>query len=183
LRRNVSGSNLKRTGTGSETGDREGRATAVDMISEDLVAMLESGAGLLVGTVSADGTPRPTRAWGIRFEEDGRIRVVVSGDDVVTLDNLVDGLVAVTGADVRDFRSVQLKGRVLEVAPPDADDLELAARHTDLMFTAIHEVDHTEPELQQRLLPSRLVTIVVEPDTGFDQTPGPGAGSVLGSPS
>jgi len=172
---------MNRHGIGN--GDPRCRSTVVDMLSDDLVTMMESGAALLVGTVSRDGVPRATRGWGIRFESDGRLRVVITGDDPVVHDNLVAGPVAVTGADVRDFRSVQVKGRVVELAPPDPDDLELAAHHADLMFTAIWETDHTEIELQQRLLPSRLSTIVVVPDTGYDQTPGPDAGSSLGTSS
>jgi hypothetical protein len=149
------------------------------MISNDEMTMLRSGAGLVIGSVSATGEPRAGRGWGIRFLDDGAVRVVVTADDPVLFDDLEGGLVAVTGADVRTFRSIQLKGRVRLVEPPTEDDLALAAEQTDLFFSAIWETDRTEFELQRRLLPRRMIALEFVPSSGFDQTPGPDAGLAL----
>lgn len=152
------------------------------MISNEEVEMLEAGAALLIGSVSRDGVPRAARAWGIRFLDDGRVRVVAAADDV-TLANLRDGPVAITGADVVTLRSIQLKGRVVKVEPPSEDDLELSATHVERMFTGIWETDRTPLELQERLLPPQMVVIELDPTASFDQTPGPRAGTELGGSS
>ena len=49
----------------------------------ELVMILETGAGLVVGTVSADGEPRADRAWAASVvdADSRRLRFVMSADD------------------------------------------------------------------------------------------------------
>lgn len=146
--------------------------------------VLESGAALLVGTVRPDGVPHAVRAWGLTLEraEDGSVRgarVVVGADDPVAVAALGSGPVAVTCADVPTLRSVQVKGRVLAVVEPTADDLEVAERQTRAFLQDIHDTEHTRFELLERMLPASRTTIVITIESGFDQTPGPGAGTPL----
>ena len=81
-----------------------------------------------------------------------------------------------TGADVRTLRSVQLKGRVRLVEPPVADDLALAAEHSQRFFDAVIAVDGLSPDLLRRMLPYEVVCVELEIDEQFDQSPGPAAG-------
>lgn len=148
---------------------------------EALSSMLDSGVGLLVGTCDASGVPRAGRAWGIRPDGD-RVRVVVGADDPILIANADQRVVAITGADVRNLRSTQLKGRVVVITEPDEADLAVADANTDCFLTAIRETDGTPYELTSRLLPRRMVTIVIDVSAGFDQTPGPEAGSPLPEP-
>jgi hypothetical protein len=98
-------------------------------------------------------------------------------DDEVTVDNVAPGaIVAVTGADVRTLRSVQLKGCVRLVEPPVADDLALAAEHSQRFIDAVTAVDGLSPDLLRRMLPYEVVCVELEIDDRFDQSPGPAAG-------
>lgn len=144
-----------------------------------LFSLVDSGVGLLFGTSDSDNVPRGTRAWGVRVVGDGLLRVTFGADDEVVVANASRGAVAVTGADARELRSAQLKGRVLSVEEPDEVDLATAAEQTDLFFQAVHETDHDEIDLLRRLLPTRMLAAVVEVSDAFDQTPGPNAGSAV----
>ena len=95
----------------------------------ELMNIMETGAGLIVGTVSADGWPRADRAWAVSLvdAETRRVRFVMSADDAAVVDNLQSGRVSLTGAEVSTYQSIQLKGRpvvVLEVVVETADQLE-----------------------------------------------------------
>ena len=144
--------------------------------------MIEDGAGLVVGTVGDDGEPRATRAWSVTVADPtaGRVRVVVGADDPVTVANLrVGAAVAVNGADVRTFRSVQLKGRVAAVVDAGTADLEAARVQSDRFLQAVHDTDGNPLEQLRRILPINVVVIEMTVDEMFDQTPGPEAGGPL----
>jgi hypothetical protein len=153
----------------------------------ELIALIEAGSGLVVGTVGADGEPRAIRAWGASLLDEAgqRVRVVMSGDDPVTTTNLAaTGTIALTAADVRTFRSVQFKGRVVATSAPTPADLELAARGTEAFFRAVNETDGDPLEQLQRLLPHAMLAVEFVVDEVYDQTPGPRAGTPVpqGSP-
>lgn len=145
------------------------------------MAMIDAGAGLVVGTVSADGEPRVVRAWAtaVLDRDPLRIRVVMGADDETVVGNLAPGVVAVTGADVRTLRSVQLKGRVAAVEPATADDLQLLDEHAGRFFEAVHDVDGLPASLMRRMLPHRVIAFEVAVDETYDQSPGPTAGTTV----
>lgn len=145
---------------------------------ESLSCLLDDGVGLLLGTSDARGVPLGDRAWGIRTSDRG-LRVVVGADDSRLLDNIEGRIVAVTGADVREFRSVQLKGRAIALEEPDEDDIAAADQQSLAFLTGIEETDGTPYALTSRILPRRMMTVVVDVREGFDQTPGPTAGEPL----
>jgi hypothetical protein len=149
---------------------------------EALSCLLDGGVGILVGTSDAAGVPRAGRAWGLRMDDD-RLRAVIGGDDPALVANLDGRMVAITGAEVRTLRGAQLKGRVLAVVEPDVLDLEAADAQTEAFLTGIEDTDGTPYHLTSRMLPRRMVTIVVDIVEGYDQTPGPGAGQPLLEPA
>ncbi len=144
-----------------------------------LLSLVDKGVGLLLGTTDEHHVPRGTRAWGVRVIGDRVIRVTFGADDAVVVANASSGTVAITGADVRELKSAQLKGRVLRVVEPDPADLDVAATQTELFLTAIHETDFHDLQVLQRILPGRMLSADVEIDDAFDQTPGPTAGATL----
>lgn len=146
-----------------------------------LSCLMHEGGGLLVGTTDGAGVPRGTRGWGLRLDADGHLRVTVSADDPVIVENLSDGVVALTAADVRTLRSAQLKGRIVGVEEPDDIDRVVTDEQTATFLQAIVETDGYSPAVLRRIVPDRLLTIVVEVSSGFDQTPGPTAGVELGA--
>ncbi len=148
----------------------------------ELVEILETGAGLVVGTVSADGEPRADRAWAAMVvdADSGRVRFVMSADDQAVIDNLQSATVSLTGAEVSTYQSVQLKGRPLVVEAPTAADVELARLQSETFFEAVHRTDGNPVESLRRMLPQRMVAVEMIVEESFDQTPGPSAGSAIG---
>jgi len=147
----------------------------------ELTTILESGAGLVVGTVSTDGTPRADRAWSASVvdADSRRLRFVMSADDLAVVDNLQGAMVSLTGAEVVTYRSVQLKGRPVAIEAPTAADVELARLHSERFFDAVHRSDGNPVESLRRMLPHRMVAVEMVVEESFDQTPGPSAGSAL----
>ena len=131
-----------------------------------LIELVGVGASLVVGTVSADGEPRATRGWAVQVvdERTRRIRVVMGGDDQVSVENLKNGRVALTGADVRTLRSVQLKGRVVSTEPATPDDILVVADHSGAFFRAVHATDGMPIALLERLLPTTVLAVEFEVD-------------------
>jgi len=145
------------------------------------MSMIEAGAGLLIGTVTADGAPRGVRAWAawVVDPDEQRLRVVFTGDDPVVVGSIEGRKVAMTAANVRNLRSVQLKGRVVSVEQPTPADLEITESQTQCFFTAVHESDGNPIELLRVMLPSTHLALEMIVDEQYDQTPGPTAGSAL----
>jgi hypothetical protein len=153
-----------------------------DSPAPDLDAFLESGCSSIVGLVTATGEPFATRAWGTKvIDEPFRLRVLVGAGQLAaagrgpTLDEPF--AIAVTGADVRTLRSVQVKGTTVALEPAGAEDIERSARYCDEFAEAVQETDGVRRELMDRLVPLDLIACTVEVAEVFDQTPGPGAGA------
>jgi predicted pyridoxine 5'-phosphate oxidase superfamily flavin-nucleotide-binding protein len=153
------------------------------VIDEGLRAFLERGGASVVGTVADDGTPHAQRAWGCTVVDPATVRVLLDGGDAVLRQHLeAGGRLALTCADVRDLRSVQLKGRVLSVDDePTADDLARCHAQNEQLFTDIEQTDHYPRELAARMVPTRYVVAVVSVEELYDQTPGPAAGRPVGT--
>ncbi len=147
----------------------------------ELVTILETGAGLVVGTVSAEGEPRADRAWAASVvdADSRRLRFVMSADDPAVVDNLQSGTVSLTGAEVSTYQSVQLKGRSLVVEAPTAADVELVSVQSETFFEAVNRTDGNPVESLRRMLPHRMVAVEMIVEESFDQTPGPSAGTAL----
>ena len=153
-----------------------------EVIDQGLAAFLERGGAMVIGTVSADGSPHAQRGWGCSVVGPDRVRVLLDASDDDLRDHVADhGPIAITSADVRTLRSVQLKGRVLAVEPAGPDDLQRCEAHNDELFTDIQETDFYPRELTERMVPPGYVVAVVEVEEVFDQTPGPGAGARVGT--
>ena len=151
------------------------------MIDEALSAFLERGGAMIVGTASSDGEPHAQRGWGCSVVDPVTIRVLVDATDAVGRSHLgPGGRIAVTSADVRDLRSVQVKGSSLGLEEPAPDDLERCAAHNDELFADIGETDFIPRALSERMIPPGYVVCVVRVEEVFDQTPGPGAGAPVG---
>lgn len=153
------------------------------MIDEALRAFLERGCAMVVGTVAADGTPHAQRAWGCGVVGASSVRVLLDGADPVLREHVAgSGRIAITCADVRTLRSVQLKGRVVEVDDePTVDDLGRCDEHNEELFTDIEQTDYFPRALTERMVPPVYVVVVVEVEELYDQTPGPSAGAPVGA--
>lgn len=154
------------------------------MFDDETTAFLLSGCALIIGTVMADGEPHAGRGWGLDITVDcddrAEVRLLLDADDTTTIELAgAGGAMAITAANVRTLRSVQLKGRSLGLAAPEAGDDDRVRRYVDQFFTDIEDTDGTSPELLAAFEPGRFVACSVEIIERYDQTPGPGAGAPI----
>jgi hypothetical protein len=142
------------------------------------MSILAAGTSLIVGTVGPDGEPRATRAFALVVVDATAdvIRLVVSADDPLLLVHLETGVIAITAADVRTLRSVQLKGRIVGVEATSEEDRSVMADHSGRFFQAVHETDGHDLSAIRQLLPLQTLSVEVAVDEVYDQTPGPEAG-------
>lgn len=148
------------------------------MIDQALTAFLERGCAMVIGTVSSDGVPHAQRGWGCSVTGPTTLRLLVDSSDPVLLEHVGSGgRIAVTSADVRDLRSVQIKGRVTHVEPATAADLDRCEEHNEELFADIQQTDFFPRRLTERMVPPGYLVAVLEVEELFDQTPGPGAGA------
>ncbi len=152
------------------------------MIPRDLFDFIHSGVSMLVGTRDARLCPEAMRAVGARVEADGaRLTVFVpEATGARTLANaLENGRVAMCCSRPADHKTIQVKGRLLEVAPTGPEERALVERYRFAFAATLAEVG-----LPQRVTlrlahwPCHALRIAVE--SVFVQTPGPGAGEPLG---
>jgi hypothetical protein len=158
------------------------------MLDVALTEFLGRGVSLIVATVDADGAPFATRGWAVTPLSRHRARLLVAADDAPAFapagGTAARGTaIAVTIADVRTYRAVQLKGRSVDVEPATDEDRATVAAGVDRFATAVAQTDGTPRHLLDRLVPGAFVACTVEVDAVYDQTPGPGAGARVTDPS
>lgn len=155
------------------------------MIDADLAALLESGCSTIVGLLTPSGEPYATRGWGTEVLDGDplRIRVLVGAGAFAAVGLLPgDGAtfaIAVTGANVRTLRSVQLKGSAHDLEAPTAADLERSRAYCEAFFGDVKAVDGIARAMMDRLVPADLLALTVDVTELYDQTPGPTAGSAI----
>jgi len=145
----------------------------------ELADIIASGSSALVGTRTASLRPDCTRAAGIRVEPGGRELTLFLPDatSARTLANLRDNrAIAAVFTRVVDHRSIQAKGRAVEIRPADEADREAVERYM-AAFTEAVAVLGCPARLTRRMAtwPCHAVRMTV--DALFVQTPGPGAGA------
>jgi hypothetical protein len=150
-------------------------------ISDDLKTFLEAGASVLVGTRSGELVPDGVRAWGPRVSADKTsVEVFVDRPSAATcVSNLRDnGRVAVCFTEVTTNRSVQLKGRCVEVGDPQASDWPVVDAHRQGFTDQVGDLGFPA-NMVRNMWSTQVVKIRFVIEDVFDQTPGPKAGRPL----
>ena len=151
------------------------------VIDGELKSFLESGLVVSVGTRSSDLIPNGVRGWGPRISEDGNgVELFIDRPAAASaISNLRDnGRIAVVFVKVDTNRSVQIKGRCVEVGDPQAGDWAQIERHRAAFIVAVSQ--HGFPQnLVRNLWSTQVVKVRFVIDDIFDQTPGPAAGRPL----
>lgn len=151
------------------------------VLSPELVDFMESGVSMLVAGRDAALRPHCVRGMGARVEADQASATVFVVDAIAgpVLASLADNArVAVALSRPIDHRTLQLKGRVLEVRPSTADEQALQERYLAGFVEQLYCVGFSRRVVRRlRLGPSTAVRFAIE--QVFDQTPGPGAGRAL----
>jgi hypothetical protein len=151
----------------------------------DLVAMMARGVSVIVASHDAALRPNLMRAVGSRIEEDGAITVYLARRQSrqVVQDLAATGHIAVVFSEPSTHRSVQLKATRVDMRSAEARDAPVLERYREAMEREIQQVGFAPP-LTRAMLAHRLddlVAVRFTPEQAFDQTPGPRAGTPLGS--
>ena len=155
-------------------------------LPSELVAIMARGVSVIVASRDAALRPSLMRAVGSRVEADGRdITLYLSRPQSRQLvqDLAATGHIAVVFSVPSTHRSVQLKASRVEMRNADADDAPVLARYLASMENEVQQVGFAPP-LTRAMLAHRLDDVVAvrfTPEQAFDQTPGPRAGTALGS--
>jgi len=147
----------------------------------DIGDLVREGVAVVVATRDAELRPELSRAWGPALSEDGeRLTVSVEAPrGSATARNLVAGSpVVATLARLASRTTVQLKGAVVAVAPPDADRVAAVAAHAD-GFVAETAVVGVPEAIARGLIGPELLSVTIAVAERSDETPGPGAGRPL----
>ncbi len=148
---------------------------------EEVMALVEGGVLITLGTRDAALRPTSARAYGARVQPD-RASVTVFVPEAVAgrcLANLRDnGRVAISFSNPLDARSVQVKGRLLGARPMRPEDEAAQGRYHAALSQALTWVGVPGATLR-RIAYAPSVAIDVAIEEIFDQTPGPGAGQLI----
>jgi predicted pyridoxine 5'-phosphate oxidase superfamily flavin-nucleotide-binding protein len=152
------------------------------MIPDSIVALLQTGISVMVGTRDASLMPECTRAWGIHTAADRRTVTILLSKAIAgkTIENLREnGKIAVTCTRPTDHITCQLKGQVRSMKSVTSVDRETSKRwHREFMaeLTAIG----VPSTLGEAWIAEPTVAVEMTVTDVFDQTPGPGAGKRIG---
>jgi hypothetical protein len=158
------------------------RSSGEPALGPELAALVQSGVAVGVGTRDDDLKPAFSRGWGPEVAADGRtvtLCVSAPAGSPTRADLEGNGAIAVTFTLPTVARSVQVKGRAGEVREPEPHELERAERHLRAFIVEAEQVG-ARAELARRMFGDRdFVTVTLEIDEVYDQTPGPKAGRRL----
>jgi hypothetical protein len=151
------------------------------LIPDELIPFCESGVSVQVGTRDGQLVADSLRAYGLRVEPGGKQVTVFLPDSTAgqALANLRDnGRIALCLARIADHRTIQLKGRSLDVRPASGDDLVVIRTYRARLAEALATIGlPTRLGFRLSHWPAHAVRFEVE--SLFDATPGPGAGERL----
>ncbi|MCE5234103.1 MAG: hypothetical protein ABFC67_00720 [Mizugakiibacter sp.] len=155
-------------------------------LDPDWVRFIEGGVSITVASRDAANVPTLTKGYGCRaLDGEHGVRILVVGSHSVELlrDIETGGAVAAVYSEVGTHRALQLKGSGARVEIPDAADRECARHYRESFSRNLAALgfapgllagyfDYADDDL-------RVVAFV--PSEAFLQTPGPRAGSKIGS--
>lgn len=150
------------------------------VIDAELAAFLAQRVMLVAALRGCDGKAAIARGMGVRV-----------GADRATLDFLISraqwpkaiqaleaGMaIALTACDPTNYRTFQIKGRLLSFADADASDAALGENYRDRTFAHLKSLGVEERQIGCWLAAQDLVRLRIIPLSVFHQTPGIGAGA------
>ncbi|KQT14111.1 hypothetical protein [Ramlibacter sp. Leaf400] len=152
----------------------------------DLLAMMSRGVSVIVGSRDEALRPSLMRAVGSEVATDGASITVFlarSQSRQLLQDIASTGHVAAVFSEPSSHRTVQLKARQASIRAATEADRPALDSYLASMEHEIERVGYTRV-MARAMLAHRLedlVAVTFTPEQAFDQTPGPRAGSTLGS--
>lgn len=154
---------------------------------EDLIAFVEAGVPIIVGTCDADNRPSVTRGWAARVIDGGR-SVVIFLSDAQSGPCIADlrggGRIAVTFSRASDYRTFQLKGTCTSIEalddldPGDQEDLRYVQHYWEDLVVNLTGIGVPEA-LSRSMWADGLTRVTFTIERCFRQTPGPNAGEEM----
>jgi len=147
----------------------------------DLPAFLNEGLAVIVATCDERLRPEVSRGWGPALAPDGTTLTLCVGaaaDSRMRANLEPGGTIAATFSLPTTYRTVQLKGPVLDVGEPGGEDLERADEHLAAFVGQVGRIGipaGRAPRLREPV----LLAVRMEIRERYDQTPGPRAGAAL----
>ena len=154
------------------------------MIDPQHAAFVASGVSIVASSRGRDGWPTLARASGCRVSADARrvtLLFAASRSGALVDSVRATGALAAVFNEPGTHRSMQFKGADAAVDALLPGDDFLVKRYADAFAAAICPLGYTE-QLARAMVwsaPEDLVALTFTPAKGFDQTPGPRAGSPL----
>jgi hypothetical protein len=160
--------------------DRLTSVVPLATIPQDLVEFVESGVSVLVGTRDADLRPRASRAGAASVSKDRReVTIYMTDSWKGALEDIAqNGEIAVNFTRPYDNHAVQLKGKVVRVAPPSETPRDLVERYLAAYAEQLYIVGIPR-SLTKRLVVWPAVGVTFEVREMYVQTPGVDAGKPL----
>jgi len=156
------------------------------LLTPEWIGMIDKGVSAIVASRDAALRPSVMRAVGATIAPDGReitVFLARSQSRQLLQDLAASGQIAVVFSSPTSHRTVQVKAGGVTGRPATADDLPLLQRYLASMEWELCTIGY-KAELVHSMLAFRLddlVAISFQPETAFDQTPGPRAGAALAS--
>ncbi|CAN7537634.1 hypothetical protein LJR164_003792 [Phenylobacterium sp. LjRoot164] len=152
------------------------------MIDAELTALLREPVMMVFAARSAAGLPALGRALGARPAPDGATVDIFT--PAAQWGEALSGLrpgspLAFTFVRPDTYRTFQLKGELISIAPSGAEDIAAAERYVAQVSQALTGLGVQPQQMAHWLGRSDLVTLRLAPSMAFRQTPGPHAGERL----
>lgn len=152
------------------------------MIDAELTALLREPVMMVFAAKSAAGLPALGRALGARPAPDsGTLDIFIPAAQWgEALSGLAPGSpLAFTFTRPNDYRTFQLKGELVSIAPADAQDIAAADRYVTQVSQTLATLGVQPQQMAHWLGRGDLMTLRLAPTMAFSQTPGPHAGERL----
>jgi hypothetical protein len=150
-------------------------------IDESVRQLIAEGTATIVATRDDRMRPTLTRGWGVVTSADGaemKLCIGAPKGSPVRESLAANGAIAITCSRPSTYRTVQVKGEVVKVAAPSAED-RAAVEAQIIAFSAEVEALGMPPDSGRALVDAELIAVTLVPRELFDQTPGPSAGARL----
>jgi hypothetical protein len=150
-------------------------------LAEEVATFVTGGVAVIVATRDGELRPQIGRGWGPDVSPGGDALTLCIGVPAGSRmrSNLEQGSpVAATFSLPTSYRTVQIKGDVLELGEPTAAQLARVEEHYDVLARETEQVGFSR-ELLRRLIDRALVAVTFSTRELYDQTPGVNAGARL----
>lgn len=146
-------------------------------LTPDIVSHVEGQVMIIAAVRHGDGTAI-ARSAGARVTADGEIELYISRQWVNAVEAAAPGgLIAATFTAPANYRSYQIKGRIVSVTPVPANSGPAA--YVDDMLKVMAGLGVSREQLSHTFPLGEMVCVRYTPDALFLQTPGPNAGSAV----